>query len=80
MWTNFRLTSDQYLSLLDKQNNCCAVCGISFKDKRPHVDHDHKTGRVRGVLCQNCNLVIGHAYENISILEKVILYLKRVGV
>ena len=77
LWTNFRLTSEQYSSLLVKQNNSCVTCNVSFEDKTPHVDHNHKTGKVRGILCQNCNLVIGHAYENIDILRQIIAYLSR---
>ena len=41
-----------------------------------YVDHDHKTGKVRGMLCHACNTVIGHADDNVTILNSAIKYLE----
>lgn len=57
----------------------CAICGTSDwmgrHGGRPHVDHDHETGKVRGMLCHNCNLMIGYAKEDIQTLRRAITYL-----
>lgn len=56
----FGITFDQYNEMLAKQNGGCLICGKPEKSGRPlSVDHDHKTGRVRGLLCSNHNTAIG---------------------
>lgn len=59
-----------------KQGHKCAVCG--WKTRKPVVDHDHVTGRLRGILCSNCNSGIGMLGDTIEGLEKAILYLEQV--
>jgi hypothetical protein len=49
------VTDEHYHALLDAQDGGCAICGATPKTRRLHVDHDHKTGLVRGLLCQRCN-------------------------
>jgi hypothetical protein len=56
--------------------NGCNICG-SISDKRLNIDHDHLSGIVRGVLCSRCNLTLGNVKDDISILEKMIEYLRR---
>lgn len=52
----YGITIEFYETMLDNQNNSCAICGRQPKSKRDfHVDHDHSTGTVRGILCNNCN-------------------------
>jgi hypothetical protein len=46
--------------LLHAQGHRCAICRKPFGDKTPHVDHDHKTHKVRGLLCVRCNVGLGH--------------------
>jgi hypothetical protein len=56
----------------------CAICGTTEwmgRGHRPHIDHDHKTGRIRGLLCHNCNVLLGHAHEDPAILQAAIDYL-----
>jgi hypothetical protein len=63
---NYNITKETYLALLDKQKKSCAACGeheSNFK-RRLHVDHDHKTGLIRGLLCTRCNPLIGMAKED----------------
>lgn len=80
----YNLTVDSYSALSKQQNNVCAICGKTpfwnRNIKRPnrlHVDHDHETGKVRGLLCYNCNLLLGHCKNDVAILEKAIVYLQR---
>lgn len=58
----YGVTPDELAGMYEKQNSCCAICGVheSKLPKRLHVDHCHETGRVRGLLCNKCNTSIGH--------------------
>jgi len=49
------LSLEDYDALLVAQGGGCAICGTTPKSRRLHVDHDHKTGKVRGLLCMRCN-------------------------
>ena len=63
--------------MLDKQDGCCAICGEPEPPyERLHIDHDHRTGVIRGLLCNNCNRGIGHLKESIPSLRAAIRYLK----
>ncbi len=53
----------------------CDICGIAAGDKCLAVDHDHRTGQYRGVLCFKCNIMLGKADDRIEILEMAIEYL-----
>ena len=61
----YKLTEEEYISIYYKQNEQCALCSKELElrtmNKRPtiQVDHDHKTGKVRGFLCMNCNVRLG---------------------
>ncbi len=63
--------------LFDQQKGKCKICGFEpdKKHRGLHVDHDHKTGRVRGLLCRSCNKDVIGAVENIG-LQKIVDYLK----
>lgn len=69
----YGLTWQEYEGLYDKQRGSCAICGILQDDlkQRLAVDHDHKTGEVRGLLCFRCNLMLG-AFEKMK--ERGLLY------
>ena len=67
-----------YLDLVLEQNNRCKLCGTDIPgDKRKHftVDHDHQTGKVRGLLCSKCNQGLGCFKDQKDLLVKAILYL-----
>jgi len=73
-----------YQELLAAQDGRCAICGAtrghrSRYDKvcRLAVDHDHRTGKVRGLLCNNCNRGLGRFKESIKNLESAVRYLQR---
>ena len=82
---NFGLSLEDYNKMLEEQNNVCAIC------KNPEVkifkktgklvdfcvDHCHKTGKIRGLLCWNCNTSIGKFKDSIEILQNAIDYLKK---
>ena len=70
--------------MLVSQGNRCAICRSEESDtwlrrdvRRDgwHIDHDHVTGRVRGVLCPACNLMIGYAKDNSDVLTRAAAYL-----
>lgn len=63
----YKLDVAQYSALLDRQDNACAICRQPFTGT-PHVDHDHPTGRVRGLLCERCNKGIGYLNDDPTLL------------
>ena len=74
--SHYNITIDEYDNLLKSQNGKCAICGISFGvNMPPHIDHDHNTNKVRGLLCFGCNIGIGNLKDDISILKNAIEYL-----
>ena len=75
----YGITVEQYHEMLKDQNSQCAICQKHSLDlnQRLCIDHDHRTGRIRGLLCRQCNLVIGNASEKIETLLQAIDYLRR---
>ena len=71
----YGLSLEQYLNLIEEHDNRCAICGNECKDSRPCVDHDHKTGKVRGILCPLCNRGLGHFQDSIELLTAAAEYL-----
>jgi hypothetical protein len=82
LWVKYGITEIQYYRLLESQNNACAICGrcetksVQGVVVALSVDHDHYTGKVRGLLCSKCNFILGNAEDNIETLESAINYLK----
>jgi hypothetical protein len=76
----YGITLEDYNNMLKSQNNVCKTCGTSNpganSDKYFNVDHCHKTGKIRGLLCGQCNIALGLVKDNISVLENLIKYLK----
>ena len=68
-----------YKELLNKCNNKCEICGFEFTNKTfimtPHLDHNHLTGYIRGILCNSCNPRLGCARDNPIILQSAKIYL-----
>lgn len=71
----FGIDYDEYNRIFEKQNGACAICGRNSGKKKLHVDHDHKTGKVRALLCSNCNMSLGLVREDTNVLEKMIRYI-----
>jgi recombination endonuclease VII len=78
--TRYGLEYEDYQRMLKLQGDACAICRVPFDDKiggkRPCVDHEHTTNRVRGILCHGCNLKLA-AVDNIDWLEKAFDYIQR---
>lgn len=77
-FSKYGLSKPEYDALLDKQSHCCAICQISVSQlkSRLEIDHNHQTGKVRGLLCGNCNKGIGMLQDKAEILQRAIYYLK----
>lgn len=80
---NYGITLDIYLKMCKEQNDKCYLCnGEGFvMDKTKHklklvVDHDHKTGKVRKLLCHNCNRALGLFKDNPDVLNKAAIYVE----
>lgn len=71
----YGLEPGQYNSLVKKQHARCAICEKVMLS--PNIDHDHKTGEVRGLLCSNCNTGIGLLGDSTDRLLRAILYLDK---
>lgn len=66
-----------YASLLRRQGGVCKICGAKEPaHKRLDVDHDHETGKVRGLLCATCNQLLGYAHDDLAVLAAAIKYLE----
>lgn len=75
----YGLTLDQYNEILKSQNYQCALCGLELKvDKQTHIDHCHETNKIRGILCNHCNLGIGHLRHDPALIRKAALYCEQV--
>lgn len=73
LWKRFRLNINQYHDLITEANLKCEICEMA---KPLVVDHDHKTGRIRGVLCSTCNQALGMFDDNQNYLQQAIAYLQ----
>jgi hypothetical protein len=73
----FGITEEQYNFLRISQNDKCAICNNGGSYQRLGVDHNHKTGQIRGLLCAQCNAGIGNLKDSIELLENSIKYLKK---
>jgi hypothetical protein len=79
----FGISLEEYDVLLEKQNGVCAICGLTEKmfhhnSKRPWplcVDHDHQTGKVRGLLCNKCNTGLGKFNDDADLMGRAWRYL-----
>lgn len=76
--SKYGITLEEYNKLLTSQNNACAICKSSGDEcgRALAIDHDHLTGKIRGLLCSKCNISLGNINDNIEILETMIQYLK----
>jgi hypothetical protein len=79
----YGITDEQFRALITTQDGGCAICHRPFDEARrvdkPHVDHDHVTKRLRGILCLHCNSLLGYANDNVITLLAAIEYLQKGG-
>lgn len=69
-------TLDTYAEMLEAQKGVCAICGKPPTDRRLHLDHDHQTGKLRGLLCMLCNQGLGRFRDDAALLTSAIRYLQ----
>jgi len=70
----YNLTPEEFTYMVMEQGGVCAICGLV--PSALYVDHDHATGKVRGLLCQKCNSGIGFLGDSLEGLEKAVAYLQ----
>jgi hypothetical protein len=80
-----KLWISRFNELVKQTDYKCQICGVttglgtmSYKG-RLHIDHCHKTGKVRGLLCGNCNVGLGHFKDSVELLQQAAEYLKENG-
>jgi 5-methylcytosine-specific restriction endonuclease McrA len=76
----YGLTQEQVDAQFERQGCACAICGTTEPRGRHnvfHVDHNHKTGEFRGLLCDSCNRGIGYLKDNPELLQKAAAYVAR---
>lgn len=79
MKSKYGLEWDDYQKMLLSQTGLCKICKSPQNNSRAdvlHIDHDHKTGKIRGLLCHKCNSALGYANDNPEILKEMIKYLQ----
>jgi hypothetical protein len=77
------ITPEDFQALLEAQGHHCAICGEAnqvhdlnqLRSRQLNVDHDHNTGKIRGLLCHHCNVGLGHFKDNADLLRKALAYL-----
>jgi len=70
----YGLTPEEFEKILADQKGLCCICAQPMKP--PCVDHDHKTKKIRGLLCRGCNLALGYLQDSTKLLQSAIDYLK----
>lgn len=75
----YKVSSEEYQAILKLQKGLCAICGNPPEGKKTKlcVDHNHDSGKVRGLLCSKCNLAIGLFEDDITTLRLALNYLKK---
>lgn len=71
---SYGLTPERHAEMLSEQGNACAICRTT-PDRDLDIDHCHATGKVRGLLCSRCNMLLGMADDDAEILSRAVQYL-----
>jgi hypothetical protein len=82
---HFGISLQEYNEMLEAQGHCCAICGkadgtdlhAGARTRQLGVDHDHRTGMVRGLLCNDCNRAIGQLKDDATVVRKAAEYMER---
>lgn len=72
----YGITPEEWDEMLANQNGACAICMTPQTTRKLHTDHDHRTGKIRGLLCTNCNHAIGALMDDPDLLRSAIQYLE----
>ena len=73
MKRKYGLTTEQFSAMITEQDNRCKICTCEMED--PQIDHNHSTGKIRGLLCKPCNMSLGLLKEDINSLYNMISYI-----
>lgn len=72
----YGITLEDYKNMLKAQNGCCAICGKTGLERKLVVDHNHTTGKIRGLLCDKCNIGL-HYIEQADFVKNAFIYLRK---
>jgi hypothetical protein len=76
LYKRLGVTPEMYDTMLTEQNGCCAICGtLPTPDRSLCVDHCHSTNKVRGLLCDKCNRILGQWNDDPAVFNRAISYL-----
>jgi len=75
LWDRFKITLQQFKDMIASQNNLCGICGKILNE--PCIDHNHKTKKIRGLLCRKCNGGIGGLNDDVHLIIKALEWVKR---
>lgn len=75
----YGMTLEDFRTLWDSQHGQCAICGLGLDKAKYRIDHDHKTGKVRGILCASCNTALGLFKDSPDSLNRAMSYLHANG-
>jgi len=78
-YKKYGIKATEYENMFRCQEGKCAICEETTPGQNLHIDHNHETGEVRGLLCSQCNMFIGLAKEDKNILSRAIKYLEEEG-
>lgn len=80
LWRKYNLTIDELNKTIELQAGLCTICTKEMKPGRDtHIDHDHKTNHIRGILCRECNIILGMIKDDATILIDAATYLINKG-
>ena len=78
MKRKYGITLEDYERMFEEHGGVCAICGESRPEERTlHLDHDHETGKIRGLLCFRCNNALGDFEEQYALFQRAADYLDR---
>lgn len=73
----YGISHSEFCALLNKQGGVCAICRrIGWNGRGPHIDHNHATGKIRGIICSSCNTGLGYIKDNPNIARAMADYLE----
>jgi len=73
----FGISADDFDALLASQDGGCAICGgVPEREASFHLDHDHLSGSIRGILCLSCNQALGHFRDDPTVLQRAADYVR----
>lgn len=77
----YGLSVQDLINLMEDQDFLCAICKKDFNELKPkniHIDHCHNSNKIRGILCNNCNMALGLFKDDVEVLKEAIKYLENI--